>query len=304
MEHRIVSRGERQIACWVDASAGAGTPAIAIHGGPGFTHRYLRPWAGAPLPGSVACFDLPGCGESSRHPGSGYPLAEYVADVEAVRQALGHDRAIVLGHAWGAILAVEYALAHPERVGALILVNPLRILRVDGQDNEAQARMIAAVDPQVLDPYLAEVQPQLQRALGGDAGAWRAVDASPWWSRMWRTQFLEAPPEAWTRAVGSAALGLESYFAHKGAAFMDPAHPFNRYDLAERIRGLDCPVLVVASDSDANYVAPARIHAEPLAQAAPRGELAMIRQSGHFPFVDQPTQYAAAVGGFLERIVR
>lgn len=304
MGHRIVSRGERHIACWIDETGGEGIATIAIHGGPGFTHCYLRPWAGTPLRGSVVCFDLPGCGESSRHPGSGYPLAEYVADVESVQDALAHERVIILGHAWGAILAVEYALVHPQRVSALVLVNPLRILRPDGQDNEAQARMIAAVDPQVLEPYLADVHPLLQRALGGDSGAWRAVDASPWWPRMWRTQFIEAPPQAWSHETGSAAIGLESYFAHKGAAFMDPAHPLNRYDLAERIRGLNCPVLVVASDSDANYVAPVRIHAEPLARAALRAELVVIPQSGHFPFVDQPAQYAAAVGGFLEWMAR
>jgi proline iminopeptidase len=285
----------------VRGRARGGRTILAIHGGPGFTHRTLRPWLD-PLTGphAVVYLDLPGCGASSRHPGSGYPLEGYVADLEGVRSELGAYRIVPLGHGWGAILAVEYALAHPARVDRLVLVNPLRILRAEGQDHEAQARMIAAVDPEVTTPYVERLWPAIQRALAGDLDAWAAIDADPWWTRMWRTQFVTPPPPKWQGAVAGLALGMESYFAHKGAAMMIPDHPLAAHDLAERARRVLAPTLVIASDSDANYVASRRLHADPVHEALPTSELILLPDAGHFPFVDAQARFTAAVLRFLE----
>jgi pimeloyl-ACP methyl ester carboxylesterase len=302
MRNTDVIRGSRRLATWVDDGPAVGAPIIALHGGPGFAHDYLTaPFASGYGRQSVQ-FDWPGSGLSSRHPGSGYPLEEYVADVEAIRESTGARRAVLFAHAWAAIPAVEYAIAFPDRYSALVLVNPLRILTIESQDHEAQARRIAAVDPRVTEPYVQDLWPVIQRAIAGDLAAWDAVDASPWWARMWRTQFLSPPPAAWTAAVAGTRWGLESYFAHKGRAMMDPTSPLATYDLAIRVAELGHPVLIVGSDSDANYVAPVEVHAAPLHAAAPGNTLAIIRESGHFPFIDQPAEYGSIVSRFLARL--
>lgn len=295
-----VVRGERRIHVLVDERDARAAPVLAVHGGPGFSHRCLRPWAGEGLDRTMVYFDLPGCGGSSRHPGTGYPLAEYVADVDAVRTSVGAQRAVLLGHAWGAILAVEYALAHPENVSALVLVNPLRTLGSEGQDNEAQARMIAAVDPQVTEPFVMQLLPAIQRALAGDIAAWRDIDASDWWGRMWLTQFHQPPPPDVAQAIGAIRWGLEAYFAYKGAVFMAADHPMTRYDLAERAAEVTVPVLVVASDSDANYVTPYRLHALPISERCRSARLDLMTDAGHFPFIERTAEFAARVGAFLE----
>jgi len=294
-----VARGDRRIHGVVDERAARNTPILAIHGGPGFSHRYLRPWVGEGLDRTLVYFDLPGCGESSRHPGTGYPLAEYVADVDAVRTGVGAQRAVLLGHAWGAILAVEYALAYPEHVSALVLVNPLRILRGEGQDNEAQARMVAAVDPQVTEPFVTQLLPAIQRALAGDIAAWRDVDASDWWGRMWRTQFHQPPAPNVVKTIAGIRWGLEAYFAYKGAVFTGADHPMTHYDVAERLARVTVPVLIIASDSDANYVAPYRLHAQPISERCRSARLELMTDIGHFPFIERATEFAARVDSFL-----
>jgi proline iminopeptidase len=306
----VLSEGRRQVfyevvpsgLTWRTPDLGERTAVLTVHGGPGFTHRYLRPWLDALAPGYCLVYaDLPGCGRSSRHPGSGYPLEAYVADLERLRRTLGLERLVLLAHGWGAILATEYALAHPGHVAALVAVNPLRILRAEGQDGEAQARMIAAVDPQVIEPYVERLWPKIQRALGGDTTVWAEIDADPWWARMWRTQFAAPPPREWETVVADIALGMESYFAHKGAAMMVEGHPLASYDLAERARPLRAPLLIVAGDSDANYVAPWQLHAQPLHAAVRGSSLALMPGTGHFPFVEDPAGFAASVAAFLAR---
>jgi proline iminopeptidase len=295
-----VTRGERRIQVVVDERDARTPPVLAIHGGPGFSHRYLRPWAGEGLQRTMVYLDLPGCGDSSRHPGSGYPLAEYIADVDAVRTSVGAQRTVLLGHAWGAILAVEYALAHPENVSALVLVNPLRILRGEGQDNEAQSRVIASVDPQVIEPFRTQLLPAIQRAFAGEPAAWREVDASDWWARILRTQFVLPPSPSVMAAITDIRWGLEAYFAYKGAVFMGADNPMAHYDLAERAEALAVPVLLIASDSDANYVTPYRLHALPILERCSSARMDLMSGVGHFPFIERTTEFCARVSLFLE----
>jgi pimeloyl-ACP methyl ester carboxylesterase len=281
--------------------ASPGRPVVLlVHGGPGFAHDYFLPWLMPLLQvARLLVLDLPGAGRSSRHPGSQYALHDYVADIGAVRAAAGAERVILLAHAWGAIPAVEYALAEPHSIVGIIAVNPLRMLRAEGQDSEAQARMIALTDPGIGEVYPQELWPLIQRAVGGDESEWAAIDSHPWWARMWRTQFSTPPRSEWTAAVAGMCWGLEAYFAHKGAAMSLPDHPLAHFDLCGRVALIERPMLIIASDADANYVAPPRIHACPLYEAAHCAELAIIPGVGHFPFAEKPQEFARLAAQFI-----
>jgi len=94
---------------------------LAISMGPGLSSHYmisLEQLAGESL--AVVTYDQRGTGRSSE-PSGGYELTEYVADLEAVRQAVGAERLHLLGHCWGGLVAVRYATIHPDRVRSLVL---------------------------------------------------------------------------------------------------------------------------------------------------------------------------------------
>ncbi len=272
---------------------------LIVHGGLGFSSVYLRPWLSRLAEGyCVVYVDLPGSGWSSRHPGSGYLMEQLIDDLERVRNVLGIEQVTLLGHAWGAILATEYALSHPEAVAAEVMVNPLRILRAEGQDVEAQLRMVAATDPNVIEDHIKDVDPKLQRALDGETALWDDVDADSSWARLLRTQ-LASPPPLWDTVMDKVQLGMEAYFAHKGNAMFDPEHPLHKYDLAERAAGLQSPLLIVAGDSDANYVAMPSTHAQPIHAAVSGSKLVTIEGGSHFPFAEDPDGFARIVTRFL-----
>jgi proline iminopeptidase len=101
------------------ARSGAGIPLILNHGGPGAWDE-LEPVA-AMLDADVIRWDQRGAGRSDvRGP---YSVARCIADMECIRAKLEIDRWIVAGHSWGAGLALRYALAHPDRVRALICIS-------------------------------------------------------------------------------------------------------------------------------------------------------------------------------------
>jgi pimeloyl-ACP methyl ester carboxylesterase len=81
---------------------------------PAFARRYR-----------VITLDLPGHGKSSG-PGDGvYTIPMFAQAVEAVRQAAGVERAVVIGHSMGGLVVRQYYLMYPSRVEALVLADAL-----------------------------------------------------------------------------------------------------------------------------------------------------------------------------------
>jgi len=103
---------------------GQGTPLLLINGGPGGTHHCFHPWfSRAKDFARVIYYDQRGCGLSDYAPGKdGYSVDQAVADIEALRKALGLERWVVLGYSYGGFLAQYYATKYPESFAGLILL--------------------------------------------------------------------------------------------------------------------------------------------------------------------------------------
>ncbi|QMW22585.1 alpha/beta hydrolase [Sandaracinobacteroides saxicola] len=103
------------------------TPVIFLHGGPG---TFIRPRDFAVGDGFRAAgfrtvfYDQSGSGASGLLPAADYTLARAVADLDALRAALGAEKLVLWGQSWGASLAAAYARAHPDRVAATVLDSP------------------------------------------------------------------------------------------------------------------------------------------------------------------------------------
>ncbi|MEI6098347.1 MAG: prolyl aminopeptidase [Alphaproteobacteria bacterium] len=99
-----------------------GVPVLVLHGGPGggcspAMRRYFDPAVFR-----VVLSDQRGCGRSRPHATVDHNTTwDLVADIEAIRTALGIDRFILFGGSWGATLALIYAISHPDRVRQLVL---------------------------------------------------------------------------------------------------------------------------------------------------------------------------------------
>ncbi|MBW8859068.1 MAG: proline iminopeptidase-family hydrolase [Caulobacter sp.] len=94
---------------WRKFGSGGKTPLLTLHGGPGSSHNYLLPLQALADERPVIFYDQLGCGRADApEDASVYSIQRSVDEVDAVRAALGLDRVLLLGHSWGALLAVEY----------------------------------------------------------------------------------------------------------------------------------------------------------------------------------------------------
>lgn len=128
----------------------AGVPVLALHGITA-SHRAWHHVADA-LPGRrIAAPDLRGRGRSNALPGP-WSLRDHADDQARVLDALGIERAFVVGHSMGAFVSVRFAAAHPDRVAGVVLVDGG--LPIPHPDGLAPDEVAAAV----LGPALARLE--------------------------------------------------------------------------------------------------------------------------------------------------
>lgn len=114
MDEHVVAAGDG-VSLHVGVS-GSGPDMVMLSGGPGCV-QYLEHDNLVPA-GMRAWLPEPrGVGRSG---GGGHTMAHAVADLETIRETLGIDQWLVLGHSWGSDLAVRYALDHPTSVSRVI----------------------------------------------------------------------------------------------------------------------------------------------------------------------------------------
>jgi proline iminopeptidase len=99
---------------------------IAAHGGPGGSHDYLEPLTGLTDERAVLLYDQLDCGNSDR-PGDkrNWNVERFTAEIDALRSALGIRRFILLGHSWGAVIALEYAARGNPDLAGVVFASPL-----------------------------------------------------------------------------------------------------------------------------------------------------------------------------------
>lgn len=121
-EHRVAVEGGK---VWVRVNGVIGegaTPVIFIHGGPGGTHLAFGNLLSLADQRPVILYDQLDSGMSD-HPEdpANWRPERFVAELEAIRVALGVERWHVIGHSWGSAIALEYAAAYPQHTASAVL---------------------------------------------------------------------------------------------------------------------------------------------------------------------------------------
>jgi pimeloyl-ACP methyl ester carboxylesterase len=113
---RDVEAGEVRLHIRVAGADRAGTTLLVANGGPE-SYEYIRGLDALGGPDlRVVYYDLRGVGPSTKPASGDYGLDAHVADVEAIRAALGTDRLDLLGHSFGSSVVAAFAAKHPDRV--------------------------------------------------------------------------------------------------------------------------------------------------------------------------------------------
>jgi proline iminopeptidase len=256
---------------WYDVN-GTGAPLIVLHGGLGLDHTYLRPAFDQLVTElQVVYLDLRANGRSSGD-GVGMTMAQLAADVDALRAHLGLEAAALFGHSYGGFVALEHALAYPDRLTHLLLCDTDTCGPDDGRVVEGVQRL--GLDPSILGAFEQPIETH--------------EDLLAVFDVVEPAYFPHSP-------VGTARVGLaETIYRAEGGAGGEAA--LAGWDVADRLREITVPTLVLNGTDD--FLFP-RARAELMHAAIPGARLRIFEASGHLPFVEEQPAFLGAVREFL-----
>ena len=263
---------------------GEGPPLLCVPGGPGRASAYLEDLGGLDRTRTLLLLDNRGTGESELPAErASLQFLRLADDVDDVCAALGLDSVDLLAHSAGCAVALTFATRHPERVRALVLVTPSgRPFGLPSDDLEA-IRALRADEPWYADAVEAiaameVVNPRIRSEL--------ERDTRPFWYARW---------DARARAHSAGSDEQMSLRANAGFA---PGPDYDPSAARAALVSVTAPTLVVVGEQDAlTGVSVGRR----LAEVIRRAEVAVAPRAGHFPWVDEPGDFAATVETFLSR---
>ena len=204
-----------------------------------------------------------------------------VEDVEALRVHLGLERMDLLAHSAGAVLATMYAAAYPQRLSRLLLITP-GLITVD--HDEAGAALDAALAERSGEPWYAAARAAVDAIMLGDGSMESLVASRPFYYGRW--------DEA---ARQHAALGISPRSQAARGGFLGDVKP-NVPLIRQGLALVSAPVLLYVGELDPFVTADAA-----RAAAAEFGDAVVVVQpeAGHYPWIDDPAAFSAALAGFL-----
>lgn len=219
---------------------------LLLHGGPGATHEYFESFESfLPQEGiEFYYYDQLGCGNSD-NPGdtSLWDLPRFVEEVEQVRQALELDSTnfYLLGHSWGGILAVEYALEYPQHIRGLVISNMM--MDAVAYDKYAEDVLAKQMDSSVLN----EIRAMESRS---DFSNPRYMELLI--SNYYTKHILRMDPEQWPNAVNRAfgKLNHSLYTIMQGPSEFGISGKLESWSVTSRLSELGMPVLFIGAEYD------------------------------------------------------
>jgi len=273
---RVAGAGVELFARWV----GDGGPVVvALHGGPGASHDYLRPQFDALARArTILYYDQRGGGRSPVPPDVPLDWRAHVADLAAIARDAVPGPLTLLGFSWGGLLALLFAIEHPDLVARLALVAPA------GAWADVRAAFERNLAERQARPEIAAARAALSRS------GLRERDPDAFWRRAFELSvagYFRDPSRAGNltpfRVAARAQRAVWDSLA--GA------------DLRPRLPAVTAETLVLHGRFDPVPLAAS----ETLAALMPRARLVVFEDSGHALYAEETALFAETMDAFLPR---
>lgn len=273
--------------------SGDSIPLIALHGGPGVPHYYLKPLEELADERPVIFYDQRGCGNSEPLDPTYWTVEFFVEELHQIREQLGLDYVHILGHSWGGALATDYVLTHPEGVESVILASPLISTPLWIKDQKT---------------YLKDLPPRMQKDVEKYEDALLA--GNEYLILKYQEDFNNAMDEYYQRHVcrldpwpevlniSFEKMNAELYGAMWGPSEFISNGSLQYYDRTGDLHLITAPVLFTCGRFDeASPDTMAYFHT-----LVPGSELEVFIRSAHSSMLEQPLRYIPKIREFLTKV--
>lgn len=244
-----------------------GEPLLCVHGFGGDKETWLMMAPLLPRRLRTLLVDLPGHGASTPITGEGAGARAQAAVLAAFLDALGIERAVVVGNSMGGGIALRFARDYPSRTRALVLVASAAPVWIENELTAALARGENLLVPDSHEKTEAFLRSVTERPLMVPRALQRYVTTE----RIRRQAELDAIFAGWSAAK----------------------------DMPEDLEAITAPTLVIHGARD-KIIHPRT--ADVLAARLPRARRVILDRIGHVPQLEDPRRVAALIAAFLARV--
>jgi len=276
------------------------TPAILIHGGPGAPEGGLEIAADelSDAGFNVYYYHQVGAGRSERLDDvTEYSVSRHVADLEAIRAAIGAQRVVFVGESWGGTLIAHYLASHPDRVAKAVVSSPGPIWAPAYAETNSLVPSAQRDQNAVIHDY-----PRFMAAhvLLQTVGAQTTYTLLPRQQMDGVFEEVVAQLDLWSGCpLDEHPSGKPVYDEQAGVGFWANAMTSSSLqhvpDPRPRLRGVGAPLLVLRSECDYRAWPATREYRDLL----PNAVMLTVDDAGHVISVDRPRFYREAVRAFL-----
>ncbi len=264
---------------------------LLLHGGPGTTHEAFEAFDSYFPAAGIEYYYYDQLGSAySDQPDEPelWEIPRFVDEVEQVRLALGlnKDNFVLLGHSWGGILAIEYALAHGENLKGLVISNMMS--SIPAYNAYAHGVLMPAMDPAALKEIL-----ELEARKEYESPRYMELLIPFYAEHLLRMPFAEWPDpvmRAFTR------LNRSIYVPMQGPSEMGASGRLEKWDRSGDLARIATPTLVIGAQHDTMDPE----HMAWMATQFPRGRFLLCPNGGHMAMYDDQQTYFTGLVAFLE----
>jgi proline-specific peptidase len=259
---------------------GQGYPLLIMHGGPGADHSTMLPLKDCADQFTLIFYDHRCNGRSEGAEVISMTWENLTADADALRQALGFDKWAVLGHSFGGMVALEYALRYPKSLSHLLLVDTCGDIRW-AQEN--------APDTLAKRGFRPDTVQQVRRFFNGQIAPKEMLPAM---MKFGKAYYHHLSPLQMAHMMVS---GLRVKMRPEALIF-GFGTLLQNWTVMDRLGEIKMPTLVMAGRYDFQFPPE---HQEMLAAGIANAHLEIIERAGHNAPEERPAEVIEAIRGFM-----
>ncbi|MEO6758835.1 MAG: proline iminopeptidase-family hydrolase [Saprospiraceae bacterium] len=267
---------------------------LLLHGGPGCTHEYFESFESFLPPEGIEFiyYDQLGSAYSDQPSDTSlWNLPRFVEEVEQVRVALGLDKSnfYLLGHSWGGILAMQYALKYQDNLKGLIISDMMASCPKYGEyaENVLSKQMDSAV--------LSEIRTMEAKR---DFSNPRYMELLL--PNFYEKHILVRPAAEWPDAVNRtfAKLNQQIYVSMQGPSEFGVSGKLEKWDVSAELPKIKVPTLVIGATHDSMDPEYMRW----MSTQFPKGRFLLCPEGGHMCMWDDQAHFFPGLLGFLKEV--
>ena len=265
---------------------GTGDTLIILHGGPGLSHQYMKPQLSQYLSSNFTLlyYDQRGSGWSDgENDTTKLNMESFVQDLDGIRNHFNIDKVNLLGHSFGGLLAMHYAIEYPGKVNSLILVDT----------DAASYELRTPYQRKMINSRISETQEEYLDSLS-ETTAFKNHDPSTYdkYYKTFLTSYFANPLDTVNLTLGFDSISVPKIRITGRYVRAN----LGKYDIHDQLSKINCRTLIMQGTESVFSVEGAiAIH-----QRIPNSEIHLFEKCGHFQYIEYPNKFKDLIFDFYK----